>query len=131
MIPIMAASLRIWRLDTILRWADRRRAHSRAGEADPVQPIVRAVARAGQLAPYRGNCLSRSLTLFWLLRRRGLNAHLQLGARVRDGHFEAHAWVERDGIILNERADVADRFAPFPTPRVRQNAIGPAGAFRS
>lgn len=113
-IPLMATSLRFWSLDRILRRIQRHRGSTLEDKGEALQAMVRAVARAGCYAPYRGNCLSQSLTLFWLLRRRGVAADLRLGARMREGRFEAHAWVERDGTVLNDRGDVGERFSPFP-----------------
>lgn len=49
----------------------------------------------------------------WLLRRRRVSADLRLGAQLRDGGFAAHAWVEHDGTVLNDRPDVGGRFASF------------------
>jgi hypothetical protein len=60
-----------------------------------------------------GNCLTRSLFLQWLLRRRGVNAELRIGVRKEQGQFEAHAWVEYEGRPINDAPDVSKRFAPF------------------
>jgi len=59
------------------------------------------------------NCLERSLALWFLLRRRGFAADLKFGARKQSGTFEAHAWVELDGVALNNPADEQRDFAPF------------------
>ena len=59
------------------------------------------------------NCLDRSLALWSLLKRRGFPAELKLGARKQSGTFEAHAWVELDGVALNNPADEQRNFAPF------------------
>jgi Transglutaminase-like superfamily len=75
---------------------------------------AREIARLEQAAArrlfFRANCLQQSLALWWLLRRRGISADLRIGARKEAGRFEAHAWVELDGTILN---DVAAELAPF------------------
>lgn len=76
------------------------------------EPIARAVSIAARHGLVRANCLERSLVLWGLLRRAGLAATLQLGARRVDGRFEAHAWVDLDGTVLNDADDVAGRFAP-------------------
>jgi len=62
------------------------------------------------------NCLERSLVLCWLLERRGIGARLRIGARKQEGRFEAHAWVEVDGTVLNEAAEPHLHFAPFEKP---------------
>jgi hypothetical protein len=78
-----------------------------------VQQLLRAIARASRYGAYRGNCFSRSLALIRLLRMRGIESDLRLGARSVDGQMEAHAWVERHGIVLNDAPDVAARFRVF------------------
>lgn len=63
--------------------------------------------------PYRPNCLQRSLALWWLLRQQGLGSEFRIGVRLREGLFEAHAWVERTGRVLNDRQDIGEQYAPF------------------
>ena len=63
-----------------------------------------------------GNCLTRSLYLQWLLRRRGVPTDLRIGVQLSDGQLLAHAWVEYAGHPLNDAPDVADRYAPFARP---------------
>ena len=72
--------------------------------------LVRAAARHGA---YCATCLPQSLTLWWLLRRQGVESDLRFGARKEAGRMEAHAWVELQGIPLNETLDVDQRFKPF------------------
>jgi hypothetical protein len=62
------------------------------------------------------NCLTRSLYLWWLLRRRGIDSQLRIGVRLTDGALDAHAWVEHAGIPVNDRQDVSTDFAPFAEP---------------
>lgn len=73
--------------------------------------IVRGTVSNG---PLRGNCLSESLTLQHLLNRSGHACTLRIGARRSATGLEAHAWVELNGIPVNDGADVAERFPPFP-----------------
>ena len=72
--------------------------------------IVNAVADRG---PYRANCLKRSLALWWLLRRRGIASEVRIGVRTGDSGFEAHAWIECDGVIINDRTALVRQFIPF------------------
>ena len=58
-------------------------------------------------------CLTRSLLLGWLLQRRGVMSQLRIGVRLRQGALEAHAWVEYEGIPVNDRLDVSTQFASF------------------
>jgi hypothetical protein len=78
----------------------------RPGVAD-TEPIVRNVTRAlryGQPLVRRG-CLTRGLTLYYFLRRAGVNVRLCFGARHRAGAFEAHCWLERAGQPFLEETD--------------------------
>ena len=66
-------------------------------------------------SPYHGTCLDRSLLLWFVLLQHGLDGDLRIGvARSEDGSgIDAHAWVEFDGLVLNDAPDVATRFAVF------------------
>lgn len=58
-------------------------------------------------------CLTRSLYLWWLLRRREVPCSLRIGVRMNAGNLDAHAWVEHDGIPINDRPDIGDHFPAF------------------
>ena len=72
--------------------------------------LVDVAARRG---PWPANCLQRSMTLWYLLRRHGVASELCIGARKAGERFDAHAWVEWGGEVLNDAADVALTYAPF------------------
>jgi len=94
--------------------------------------VMRLAVRRGF---YAGNCLSRSLTLWWLLHHQGITSDLRIGVRKKEagrlpseghaaleGQFEAHAWVEVEGYPLNENEHVHQRYVAF------EQAIVPKGA---
>lgn len=62
----------------------------------------RMVLAASRRLHAPGDCLERSLTLWWLLARHGIASHLRIGARKTGEKFEAHAWVERNGEAIGE-----------------------------
>jgi hypothetical protein len=64
-----------------------------------------------------GNCLTRSLYLLWLLRRRGVMSDLRIGMRLTNGQLNAHAWVDVAGQPVNDAKDIGERFAAFDQPR--------------
>ncbi|MDX6726490.1 MAG: Transglutaminase-like superfamily [Baekduia sp.] len=83
----------------------------RGQRAEPVvsDPAVRAatavrlgkaVVRSLMLLPTDQRCLIRSLVLSRLLARRGIGATLIIGVGRDDEKFEAHAWVEHEGVAL-------------------------------
>lgn len=81
--------------------------------AQAVRRCAVSVSRVKQYSPLRGNCLSQSLALVWMLRREGVEPQLRLGVRIQDAKFDAHAWVEHEGRVLNDTQDVHTRFAPL------------------
>jgi len=69
---------------------------------------ARAVRVAAALYPGRAECLERSMTLCFVLRRRGIQAKLRLG--VDPYLFDGHAWVEHDGHLLDETTETLKPF---------------------
>jgi len=72
--------------------------------------MVNAADRHGLVHP---SCLAKSLTLWWLLGRQGITSRLRIGIRKENGKLEAHAWVEREGIALNEPEEQHHHYAAF------------------
>ena len=58
-------------------------------------------------------CLEKSLALWWLLGRQGIACEVRIGARKQGGKFEAHAWLERDGVAVNEPQQEHRHYAAF------------------
>jgi hypothetical protein len=73
----------------------------------------RLVSVASRYGICRGSCLSRSTTLWWLLRRRGIRTELRVGVRKEGDQLHAHAWIEHEGVAINERLETLRRYAPF------------------
>lgn len=92
----------------------------RRGEGDSSalapQEIARLVEAAASLLRVR--CLPRSLVLWHFLRHRRAPAEVRLGvSKLADGGLSAHAWLEFDGLPLNEHADVFKNYAALPSCR--------------
>lgn len=82
-------------------------------EIADAQALARLAAIAGRRGMVEATCLRRSLLLYGWLRRKGLRPQLQLGvpeSTVPGAKFEAHAWVELEGIRL---LDSDDGYRPF------------------
>ena len=110
LIPLCALAIRTIALPRLLRMitarAARRPAPGRHRSAISVRAIDRASAHGTG-----GACLTRSVALMYLLARRGRVTTLKIGARRITGGLAAHAWVEADGIPLNDPADVRAAYA--------------------
>src|SRR5438105_12026670 len=68
---------------------------------DTINCVCTALNYACVWYPKQALCLQRSFVTTYLLRKRGIQAHMALGAQKLP--FKAHAWVEVDGRAINER----------------------------
>ena len=85
---------------------------------DEVATVVAMVEIAAHRGVFRANCLHRSMVTWWILRRRGVDTIIRFGVRPSAGgqRPDFHAWVERDGLVLNDHPKIADEFFPFDGP---------------
>lgn len=89
----------------VRRWATAGRDRFPAAGADDIIRMARrAQGRVNRATGVLGPCLVRSLTLWAILLRRGIDVDLRVGFRKRNGKVEGHAWVERGQIPINENA---------------------------
>lgn len=82
----------------------------------------RMVAVASNHGFRGGTCLTKSLTLLFLMRCAGQRAMLVIGSTRDEGAFGAHAWVECGGTVLNDHPGVGRRFTPFNNLGLGQGA---------
>ena len=80
------------------------------------KPDAHAVARAREAVnkacvwyPKQALCLQRSAVLTLLLRREGVDARMVLAARRMP--LKMHAWVEIDGVVVNDDEKVRDYYS--------------------
>lgn len=115
LLPLFWLGLRLAGLRRFQAWLDRSPVAQRT-------PLTHTEAAALGVAVNRAakhvfgpvTCLTRSLVLrWWLLRRYGTTSDLCIGVRLEQGEFAAHAWVEKDGIPLNDRPEFVARYAIF------------------
>ncbi|HEX7374514.1 MAG TPA: lasso peptide biosynthesis B2 protein [Steroidobacteraceae bacterium] len=69
-------------------------------ELQQAERLARLAAIAGPRVPVAAHCLSQSLLVQALLRRRGLEAEVQVGVRKNPQGLDAHAWVQLAGRAL-------------------------------
>jgi hypothetical protein len=114
LIPAFAMALRTVGFGRCFAWVERTHVSLLSNDERTAPHHARLVAWAARYGVCRGNCLSQSLTLCRLLRRRGIEAQLKIGVRRAGTTLEAHAWVQLADTPLNDTPDVPQRFAPFP-----------------
>lgn len=113
-LPVFRAGLRVLGLRRMQAWIQ----HKPPGAVRTASPadakrLGALVNRAARQGFFRDSCLTRSLLLCWLLRRRGVMPNLRIGVRLVNGALDAHAWVEQDGMPINDRPDIASDYPPF------------------
>ena len=123
LLPVIAVTLRLRGFRATQESLLRFRAHPQQvsqedsarllADVERTRLTVRMVNAAVRHAWPYSTCLAKSLALWWLLGRQGIASELRIGARKVQDKFEAHAWVERQGIAVNEPEQLHRHFAPF------------------
>lgn len=114
------ASLRMRGYGKTQKWLQRRaesHQHVSAREGPASRKYVDLACHMVKSAGYHGemqaSCLEESLALWYLLRVAGLRPKLRIGVRKSEAKFEAHAWIELDGVPLNEPEQSHKHYAAF------------------
>jgi hypothetical protein len=121
--PLTNVCLRVAGFRRSKRWLERFAASGKAPvKSSPADQLAAAerVARMVSIAERWGfgnpTCLERSLVLWRLLRRQGVSAQLHIGGRKKGQGLEAHAWVECEGVVLNDSDEVHRHYSRFDAP---------------
>jgi hypothetical protein len=118
-IPFVSAGIAIFgfgRCHAVMaRWPrpGRARFPTAAAASARAQSAAKVVAIAAGRGPVRTTCLRRSLLLWWILRREGIETTLRVGVNRDGGTLNAHAWLEHRGKPLGDADDIALRFPAF------------------
>ncbi|HEX7089118.1 MAG TPA: lasso peptide biosynthesis B2 protein [Longimicrobiales bacterium] len=120
---LLACQFERWRrpLGELFRRAGPEPTRPGASRADwrAARSVAWAVTRAAAYGIFRPHCLVRSMAIQRMLRRRGItSANLNIGVRTRGGAFEAHAWVELDGVVIGDSREHVQTFTRVMDLRV-------------
>lgn len=78
---------------------------------DDPRRISRTVHRAATMSiGHKSSCLRKSLLVWSILKHRAISSSLQLGMRSKDGDLTAHAWVEVNGVPINDFPSIRDAY---------------------
>jgi transglutaminase superfamily protein len=77
------------------------------------QRAARITNAVGRRMPIPATCLQRSVTLWWTLGRRNIDSRVVMGIRKDKSDFHAHAWVEVDGVVINDQPNLRQNFVVF------------------
>jgi hypothetical protein len=78
-----------------------------------VKLTARMVRSAAHRSFRKATCLEKSLALWGLLGQQGIASSVRIGARKYGEKFEAHAWVECNGMALNEPEQMHRHYPAF------------------
>ncbi len=99
------------------RWALASKAHGEPAEASVnIRMARRAQTRVLRLTGIGGTCLVRSLALWAMLLRRGIEVNLRVGFRRHEGKIEGHAWVEYGDAPINEAESKIRTYTIYEQP---------------
>ena len=82
-------------------------------ESDRLQrarDIARLVTIAARRGWYKATCLRRSILVWWFLRKENIPSEICFGVRMVNRTLEAHAWVEYQGVVINDSASVHENY---------------------
>ena len=89
-----------------------------------LQDIGRVTQAVVRRLPWSPNCLERSLVLVRVIRRHSHDEPmLRLGVRRSNGGLEFHAWVEVDGRVAEDSAEIGQTFIPFGGDELPPHAV--------
>lgn len=116
LLPILYVDLRLNGFERVLARAGKPRPGSTSINMDPLayaEQTAAIVNTAARLILRREACLERSILLWRLLRRKGIDSDLRIGVTKESAILQAHAWVEMDSVPINDPADLEERFTSF------------------
>lgn len=114
-LPVTALMLRAFGYRRLHGWMARANGRPSGDPDQRAGELAWAVAAAARHGLGRPMCLARSMALRWMLRRAGIDSELRIGVRKSPAGpgIEAHAWIERNGLALNDTHTVRQRYAVF------------------
>ena len=92
------------------------------GEKPPIKTssdishLVWLLNAAANNHPGKPTCLRRSLGLKKMLERRNTPVTLRIGINKDGADLKAHAWVEHNGMVINDVHDITSHYSPLPAP---------------
>ncbi|MCB9435361.1 MAG: lasso peptide biosynthesis B2 protein [Anaerolineales bacterium] len=93
-------------------------------EHQRARAIAKRINRIAEHGIIKASCLERSLLLWWLLRFQRISTELQIGVQINEnGKLIGHAWLERDGVVVNDKPNVGDYYSKYPAHMIGPESI--------
>lgn len=120
LLQAVSISIRWFGFNPVYSWLKRRgqgfslQTENKPEFADQAAYVGALVGVANRRIPSLAvSCLPESMTVWWLLRRRGIASDLRLGIRRSDDRLDGHAWVEINSRVVSGDPNVAQDFIPL------------------
>ena len=84
-----------------------------SGQLSVAQRLHRLIGWASRFHLLRMTCLVQSLSLRWMLGRRGIASELKIGAMKTQAGIHAHAWVEVEEQVIGDAGGTEKGFSAF------------------
>jgi hypothetical protein len=114
LLPLVTFSLWITGLAVttrrLTRWLPATRPPALPDAAEVAESVALMVMAAAERQPIPAKCLAKSVTLWFLLARLGIDSKVRIGVTKFDGVFDAHAWIEIDGRVLLDPSGVVGQY---------------------
>jgi len=126
LLPAVSLRMKFFSIKSTLTWLSRQIPLRANGILEGERDLAQARRTAGLVrqaiynSPIKGECLSQSLVLWHLLSCQGIESEVRIGVQKEEErlplvaeNFNAHAWVEYQGEVLNDQPDVGQRYIAF------------------
>lgn len=117
-VPLIQISLKIAGFNQIVNFLHRFTKNTVAipNQANEVERHRRLLFLFYEKFPFAGKCLARSIALWFLLKRMGIETDLRFGMKKENGKLLAHSWVEYKGKPLTLDPEVQLHYKTFSEP---------------
>ena len=62
---------------------------------------------------FKSTCLEQSLFTYYILGLNGIKCDIKIGVKKNCDKFLAHAWVENQGVVINDKFEAINNISPF------------------
>ena len=124
LVPLIDVCVRAFGFKRVVGWLQRTAVAKKRTDspAEEVERHRHLLFLFHQELPLDGRCLSHALTLWYLLKRSGIETDLRFGVRKQEGKLFAHAWVEYCSRPLTLDPEIRQSYATFKEPIIRTAA---------
>lgn len=77
------------------------------------EDISSTINLAASNFPLSSSCLEKSIFIYFILALNGIESDIKIGVDKDNNEFKAHAWVEKEGLVLKGSEGPLDKYSSF------------------